>query len=152
MLVVAEPGVWGRSVVPAHLIPHEAFVFARGGELRGKLERVAVYLGPGDGDGSSADGSGGGGGDGGRAINLRTAVVHGFRAEYIRRYWQPKKYAGLRRNVSEWEKPPEWPEEWVVLLEVDGPRGEVIDEVFVCQGKGGTLGLKVSHSSSLWPS
>lgn len=134
-------GVSVESVVPGHLIPHEAFVFAADRVLRGKLERVVVYLGPGDGDGDR-DGDAGGGG-----LDLRTAVVHGFRAEYIRRFWHPKKYAGLRRNVSEWEAPPAWPDDWVVLLEVDGPRGEVIDEVFVCEGKEGTLGLWVRDFS-----
>jgi hypothetical protein len=109
------------------MIPYEVLVWATGKELA-KLERISLYLGRGRSN------------DTGRAV-----VVHGLRVEYIRRYWEPKRYVGMRKNVGQCEDPPTWPEDQVVSLEVDGPGGERIDEIAVSEGSPDALAFKVSN-------
>lgn len=115
------------SLVPGHMIPHEGLVWANRAEEIPKLERISLYVSPG------AAGS---------------QTVHGMRAEYVRNYWEPKRYVGLRRNMRRWDEHPSWPENQTISLEVDGPGGELIDEIAVARSND-ALAIKVSKACFL---
>ncbi|KAL2126292.1 hypothetical protein VTI74DRAFT_1232 [Chaetomium olivicolor] len=110
------------SLVPDHMIPHEGLLWAKNVDELSKLERISLYVGP-----ETAAGR----------------TVHGMRAEYTRRYWEPKRYVGMRRNVGQYDDPPTWPEDQMVALEVDSPGGELIDEIAVSDGRDDALAIKI---------
>ncbi|KAK3303774.1 uncharacterized protein B0T15DRAFT_541215 [Chaetomium strumarium] len=103
------------SAIPEHLAPQEPLEW---GPVD-KLERISLYVGP------------------------AGTTLHGLGVQFIRRFWEPKRYVGMRRNVGEDEDPPTWPEDQVVPFDVDGPGGERINEIAVSEGTGDTLAFKI---------
>jgi hypothetical protein len=127
------------SLIPDHLIPHEAVIWATDKARMGHIDRITLYLGPGSGGNTNATTSSS------SATDRPAAVLHGLRVEYVRNLWVPKMYAGMRRNVGEDDNPSAtWPQDQVVSFDIDGPGGERIDEVAVSEASGDALGLKAS--------
>jgi hypothetical protein len=112
------------TTIPTHLTPLEHLHWGP----PDKLERITLYVSP----------SG--------------TTLHGLRVQFIQRFWAPKRYAGMRRNIGEEEDPPAWPEDRVVPFDIDGPGGERVSEVAVgvgLGGGGGALAFKVSKQAIL---
>ncbi|KAH6842295.1 hypothetical protein B0I37DRAFT_407388 [Chaetomium sp. MPI-CAGE-AT-0009] len=114
ILPLTTPETTARlSVIPTHLIPHETLHFPPDGLSGIKMARLTLYLGPGSAVGRDRQEA---------AAAVSVPVVHGFKVEHVPP-GQPKRYAGLRRNVEEWGDAPVWDDERVVVLEVDRPGG-----------------------------
>lgn len=94
------------------LTPHALLLWAKDAVELAKVERVSLRVRTG-GDGTE-EGS----------------TVFGMRVEFIRRYWEPKRYVGHRKLDDNGDLE-DWPDDQMVHLDVNGPEGEYISEVAI---------------------
>jgi hypothetical protein len=84
------------------------------------MERISSYISSGITPSSSTD----------RDCEKKPVdLVLGFRAQYIRRYWEPKRHVGKSREIDEKGDPVDWPESSLRHFDIDGPGGEYITEI-----------------------
>ncbi|KAF9891589.1 hypothetical protein FE257_003600 [Aspergillus nanangensis] len=91
------------------LVPMEALVWAKEPQELSKLQRISAYI---QGDSPSDDMH--------RTGNERTVIVAGLRVEFIRRYWEPRRYIGDDSD---------WTEDMMRHFDINGPAGEYITSI-----------------------
>lgn len=105
---------------PIDLVPQQPFIWAKEHEELSKIERISSYISRSEVPSlSSGEGS----------EKKPANIVLGLRAEYIRRYWEPKRYIGLPRDMNEDGDLLDWPESSLQHFDIDGPGGEYVSEV-----------------------
>ena len=92
------------------LIPYKILLWAKDKTELEKLDHIAAYLGT-----SSED------------EEAESGVLVGLRAGYIKRYWEPKRYAG--NHSEDGEALPDGLIEGMQQLKIDGPGGERIVKI-----------------------
>ncbi|KAK2755681.1 hypothetical protein FQN54_005830 [Arachnomyces sp. PD_36] len=105
---------------PRDLVAHEVLVWAKNGVEFSKVERISAYIC--ETVVTSLNSAG---------ISEKKCanVVLGLRAQHIERYWEPKRYIGLRREQNEAGDLVHWPEPPLQHFDIDGPGGERVTEV-----------------------
>ncbi|CAM1510781.1 Fc.00g082940.m01.CDS01 [Cosmosporella sp. VM-42] len=104
-----------ESDTPLDLIPYQVLLWTRDEEELGKLERISAFVA------SPPDGS-------------APEALFGLRAEYIQKYWEPKRYVEIKPVEDDRDDPGDWPDDQVKHMEVDGLGGERITEIGVAHG------------------
>lgn len=73
----------------------------------------------------------------------------GFRVEYTKRAWEPKRYSGISRKLNE-NGEGDWAEEDMKHFGIDGPGGEFITQIEVGMGelpKALKVGISITQSN-----
>ncbi|QSS58989.1 F-box domain-containing protein, partial [Histoplasma capsulatum] len=101
-------GDMGHGGVPTDLVPHQFLMWALHGDELRKLTRISAYV--------KKDITSSG----------PMECLLGLRTEYIRRYWEPKRYMGEFPNDDDEDGAQEAPDGEIRHFDIDGPNSEYV--------------------------
>lgn len=111
-----------RDEFPSDIVPESVLIWAENLIEVSKIERISSYISKDLGPSLRSNE---------RFQKKPVNLVLGLRVEYIRRYWNPKRYVGIPREMDENGDPIDWPESCLQHFDIDGPGGEYVTEVEV---------------------